>query len=266
MIFIVDYYHHRASRGLEGRTPFGVWEDLQKKQGLRPTLSVKEIIAAFGIRPERKSTIDKHGIQYQGNSYQGGLNGEPNLLAALHRILPVPKVDIIVDPLDLKNLLVHVPDEYQGHPELGNDDFIILECMTTAVHGRTLAEVLAADENVKVLAKEEQMAGRPFRLAAHKVFRDTGELARKRAGHSEYMFSQSDYDRAVAVMDRKGRAAMTSIDYGEDDPVNGEPSGFVAALPQRSRPSGPSEGTGSAASGPKKPFTGSINSYSEDDQ
>ncbi len=228
--FIVDLYHHRKHRGLEGRTPFAVWNERAAK-GLRPPFSEKEIIAAFGIRAE--ATIDKHGVLYMGNSYQGGANGEPNLIAALHRILPNPKVSIVVDPFDLKTLFVCVPRAYRDHPELGNEDFVLAECLNPAVHGRTLDDLLSADANVRALAKREEAAGRPFRLGAHKDLRDAGEMTRARAGHPEFTFTQSEYDRAIAAMDRKGRAALGRVEYGADPIDDAGPLGTEIATAQR---------------------------------
>ena len=253
--FIVDHYHHRKHRGVEGRTPFAVWTEKQAAQKSAGFFSEQEIISSFGIRA--KATIDKHGVLYMGNSYQG-VGESPNRIAALHRILPNPKVDIIVDPCDLKTILVRVPKSHVGHPELGDEDFVFAECLEPRFHGRTLESLLAGNANVCALAKREEAAGRSFRLGAHRAFRDEAEMARVRAGHREYTFTQDDYDRAVAAMNRKGRAALEGVDYGAEPlPQKGSRGTTIAvAVP-------PAGASGADAA---KTRRGSINSFGEDEQ
>ncbi len=167
----------------------------------------------MGIRA--KATIDKHGVLYMGNSYQG-VGESPNQIAALHRILPNPKVDIIVDPCDLKTILIASRRATSAIPNSATRTGFGGWSTKPRFHGRALESLLAGNANVRALAKGEEAAGRSVRLGAHRTFRDSAEMARARAGHREFTFTQDEYDRAVAAMDRKGRAALERRRYGAE--------------------------------------------------
>jgi transposase InsO family protein len=69
--FIVDFYHHRPHRGLEGATPSGAWDRLVAKFGVAPPLSDEQAIQAFGFRATRR--LDQHGVTFEKLTFNSEL-------------------------------------------------------------------------------------------------------------------------------------------------------------------------------------------------
>lgn len=281
--FIVDHYHHRKHRGLEGGTPHGRWLELSAG-GLPPPPSSTQIRAAFGFKDFRK--ISKHGILHLNISY---VSAE---LSQLYGKVNNDPVEIRVDPDDLGAILVRIPNPHLGKI-LGPDGtpvpghFIEVPSENDVGSGRTLVEVLKANEGVRELAKEEQERGSTFRLDAYEALFDAGRRAILDAGIPSHEMTQKHYELCIARFKQKEKAALSEREYGPDDlslteeglgeivgqsaPTTRQAAKLVSLRPRESAkppraPSGPASEPPNIAAAPKpKPFSGSINLFGEDD-
>ncbi|WP_271898499.1 Mu transposase C-terminal domain-containing protein [Candidatus Phyllobacterium onerii] len=231
IIFIVDYYHHRAHRGLNGGTPYGKWHS-EASRGLPPTRSRQQIIVAFGLRDTRK--VDKEGITYVNQQYHS------EDLGALYPLVGDMLLDIIIDPDDLSMILVRVPKYVKDRKAFENKDYIEAKCQTAFREGVTLVDVLEANKDVMEEVRKQQEAGRPIRLAAHGKLLDIAEDGQRIAGVPAAEITQKDYDSIKRRLERKGKAALTGVNYAEAPVIteSGRP-GKVVAESARTKPRAP---------------------------
>lgn len=263
--FIVDYYHHRAHRGLGGMTPYGHWHRLSDADQ-PPPLSDQQLKVAFGLAAKKRA-ISAHGIEFLGLSYNSAE------LALLHGLVGKERVDIIVDPEDLGAILVCVPKKHRGRISQLPKDCCYLDVPSVdgCGTGKTLVDLLQARKEVREIVRKEQEAGRTFRLNAHRSLLDLGERTRRAAGIPSCELSQKNFDQLMSDIDRSGQAALGDVQYGliehDDDDL-----GVQVAVPKR-RKSGTNRGTGHSRStsassdapsgkGPA-PFGGSMNLYGD---
>ena len=264
--FIVDYYHHRKHRGLEGGTPYGRWLELSGK-GMPPDLPAQQLKVAFGFRAKR--AISKHGIESLGLSYNS------NPLAFLHGLVGAQRVDTIVDAEDLDVMLVYIPKKYRGRIKQVPEDQVYLEVPSVdgCGNGKTLVDLLQARKEVRELVRKEQEAGRTFRLNAHRDFLELSQSAMKAAGLPSHELTQKQFDMVLGLIERSGRAGLGSVEYGSeetDDQDLGEPvavskrSRIRSAEPAIPLPSPSSIRDMSSQPAKPAPFGGSINLYKGD--
>lgn len=266
--YIVDRYHHRGHRGLEGRTPYGEWTRLTRKYGLDQPPTPRQLFVAFGYKDER--VIDKHGIQIFGLSYNS------DTLALLRARLGRGKVDFFVDPRDLGSILVVVPRAFREVREIKaqlDGDCLLVASVGGIASGVTLEQHLWARKEVREFAKAEQAAGRPFRLGAHRDLLSAGEQARRDAGLDFFGLSQKQYSFLSAAFRQKTRAAFSTPQHPESpQQVDEKPGKVVVTMPRRQptrssskpRPK-KSSANSSATPATDQPFSSSINLYGEDE-
>jgi transposase InsO family protein len=266
--YIVDRYHCKGHRGLEGRTPYGEWARLTAKYGLEEPPTPHQLFVAFGYKDKR--VIDKHGIQVFGLSYNS------KELALLHARLGQKKVDFFIDPHDLGSILVVVPRHLQEGDELKaklDGDCLLVGSVGDMASGITLEQHLWARKEVREFAKAEQEAGRPFRLAAHRDLMSAGEQARQDAGLDSFGITQSQYSYLSAAIDRKSRAAFSAPKH-PDYPQQSDdmPGTLVVENPRpQSKPIRSKSKSKQSVVNPRtaptteRPFSSSINLYEEDE-
>jgi len=270
--YIVDYYHHRKHRGLEGCTPYGTWLRLSEP-GLPPPLSQQQIKVAFGFKEH--GTIDKHGLQFLAFSYHS------NQLGQLHRLVGNQKVEMTIDPDNLGSILVRIPRRHKGRIEGIPPDWDYLEvpCVEGIGNGVTLVQVLEAKEEVKAIARKQQEEGKALRLSAHQDLLAIAEEARKAAGLPSSELTQKQFSLLTLAIAQKQRAALTTIEYGPAGRAAADqrPGEVVAKArrtkvvreptesdPRASSPPTPGPPSEPAANPPAKPFGGGMNLYGED--
>lgn len=271
IVFIVDRYHHHAHRGLNRGTPYGMWK-LLIREGEPPAISNEQLKVAFGFK--WKGKVDKSGMVFDDLRYHS------NELAALHRIVGDRDLETRIDPDDLATMLITVPKQHRDRKELGGRTFITAECQTTIRPGLTLVDKWAVNKEVQKLVKEQQDAGKPFRLAAHANLLETAERVRREANLPSSEMSQSDFDAVMRRIERKTQAAFGMVNYSKE-PIaeDGKDLGRVVARGERrvlrsaeaSTEAMPPESSkvGRFDSSPdtpqpKKPFGGSMNLDGED--
>ncbi|WP_246252482.1 Mu transposase C-terminal domain-containing protein [Allomesorhizobium camelthorni] len=269
IVFIVDRYHHRKHRGLEGGTPYGAWQYLTR-DGLSPSLSDEQLIAAFGFSIPR--SVDKHGISFLNLSYNS------DELGKLYRLVDDEQVDAIVDPNDMGAILVRIPPKHRGRILSEDRHYLTVSSVGGIGRGVPLVAFLEEDAAVKKLVKEQQDAGRPFRLAAHRYLLDEAEKARKTANVPSHELTQKNVDLIVAAIGQKTRAAMSGVNYAASPPKPGNLPGQVVASARRTEPrlgkTGAQDvsksGVGTETRPPsendlRQPFGGGMNLYGEDE-
>lgn len=271
--FIVDSYHHRPHRGLEGATPYGEWQRLSDKYGVPQPPSSRQLFLAFGYTCDRH--VDKHGIQCLTLSYNSPA------LAILHTKVGRRRLKVYVDPHDLGSVLVVVPSEFRSNPALRMEmdgDCLLVPCVDNVGRGVSFEEHLRGRREVLDLAKAEELAGRPFRLGAHRDLFEAGERARRDAGLDEFGTTQKQFEALVAAFDQKQRAAFSAPQYASSPQPQGKDAGeLVAKMPRRkSKPkpapsqsqpeqSDPSAPVPNSSNDGPKPFSSSINLYGDEE-
>ncbi|WP_315744843.1 MULTISPECIES: hypothetical protein [unclassified Bradyrhizobium] len=262
--FIVDHYHHRSHRGLEGRTPYGEWARLSNKEGLELAPTARQLCVAFGYRDSR--VIDKHGVLCMGLSYNS------DELSILRARLLQEAVNFFVDPHDLGAILVAVPRtlrEVDGLKGKLDGDCLIVRSVGDIASGRTLEQHLWARKEVREFAKAEEAVGRVFRLGAHRDLITAGDQARREAGLDSFGLTQKQFSYFSAALNQKRRAGFSAPQHPEV-PLTGEdiPGELIVSKPKRPsdhRPSTsgldePDNGTTT-----ERPFRSSMNLYEEDE-
>ncbi|MFB9980185.1 Mu transposase C-terminal domain-containing protein [Mesorhizobium kowhaii] len=265
IVFIVDYYHLRPHRGLEGRTPYGKWMELEQA-GLPPAPSEQQLAVAFGLR-RKERTISKHGVEFLGISYNS------LELTRLYALLGQKKVDVIIEPEDLGCVFVRIPKQFRGRikgvPE--DQDFLTVSSVDGTGKGKMLAETLLAKRAVREFVKAEQQAGRTIRIDAHRHFLDLAEDVRKRAAIATHEITEKTLDLLEARVAFSGRAGLGSVQYAAEE-SDGDGLGKVVALSTRRRVDTNQKPHVSPVpqeeeSAPKpKPFGGSMNLFDGEDE
>ncbi|MEH2468774.1 putative transposase [Nitrobacteraceae bacterium AZCC 2161] len=202
--FIVDIYHHRPHRGLEGRTPYEMWKRLTAN-GVGVVSSL-QLTRAFSYKDAR--VIDKHGITSLALSY----NSIP--LALLGARTGRQLVPFFVNPLDLGEILVLVPKEHRKIKEIalsmGGSDYLTVKCVDGVGKDRTLEQHSLARKELRAIAKAEETKGKIWRFAAHRDLLSAGDRARKDAGLDQFGLTQDQYKRFSDAIHRNGHAAFSN--------------------------------------------------------
>jgi hypothetical protein len=259
IVFIVDYYHLRPHRGLEGRTPYHKWEELAR-EGLPPVPSEEQLAIAFGL-PRKQRAISKHGIEFIGISYNS------NELSDLYKLNGSKKVDIIVEPEDLGYVFVRIPKQFRGRINGVPEDrhYLKIHSVSGVGKGKTLDAVLLAKKAVRDLVKKEAEAGRPIRMQAHRQFLELAEDVRKRAGIPTHEITAKTLDLIERRVDFSAKAAFGSINYGTVEKTEDGALGSVVARSTRRRVKSKKQSLPSVISEDEeaeatlKPFGGSMN-------
>lgn len=267
--FIVDHYHHRPHRGLEGGTPYGRWLELSGR-GLPPPPSDQQLMIAFGLSAKKRA-ISKHGVELLGLSYNS------MELALLRGLVGQERVDVIVDSEDLGAVLVRIPKKHMGRIRQlpAEQEFLMVPSVDGIGASKTLVDMLMSKKAVRAYIRKEQDAGRPLRLNAHRDLLDLAETARKAAGIPSNELTQKQFDLLMAEIERSARAGMHAVEHGEAEQENDD-IGELVALPTRRRAS-PGDSATPALPSPSSdqrisdqaskptPFGGSMNLYGEDE-
>lgn len=274
--WIVDKYHNKGHRGLQGRTPYSEWKHLTKKKegsgsgsepesGLEPPLTKLRLATAFGYRDSR--VIDKNGIESLALRYNDEVK-----LPLLHQPVGNKPVELYVDPHDLGNIYVLVDRDFRDHEELKlhmDGDFLVIGSVGDAGAGKTLEQHIVKRKRVIELAKKLQEAGKPFRLAAHKDLLEDGDRARIDAGLDIFALTQKQFKELSAALRSSAKAAYSTAYYPEDNDTNSgnTPPSPVVDLSQQHRASLQTKDIPSSATeGKSRPRRGrSTNTYGDDD-
>ncbi|THF58149.1 Mu transposase C-terminal domain-containing protein [Ollibium composti] len=264
IVFIVDNYHLRPHRGLEGRTPYAKWEQLAKA-GLPPSPSDEQLAVAFGLW-RRGRTVSKHGVDFVGISYNS------RQLGLLHELVGKKKVDMVVDPEDLGHVYVLIPKHLRGRIKGVPDDrhFLVTPSVDGTGKGKTLAAVLMARRDVREFLRAEAEKGKPIRIESHRHLLDLANSVVKRAAIQTHEITEKAIDMLEKRIDFSAKAALGSVQYASEETGEGT-LGQVVALSSRSRvssdePSPPPQPADADMKNRPKPFGGSMNLYEGEDE
>lgn len=266
--FVVDVYHNRPHKGLEGRTPLNVWRQ-KVRDGLPPDLSEQQLKLAFGMSVRRK--LEPSGISLMNVRYVVGDHYD-KLLRAVGRT----KVNVIVDPADIGSVLIELPRLAKGRdwsPE-GVDYIEVRPVEGTFPEGPppTLDALLLNNAAVRAFVKVEAEAGREIRLRAEGDLWDAGIHAMRRAGIPTTGYTEKQLRGMIAASEMKATAATRRVRRPTSGPaVSEETFGtVVTSAPYRRMTS-----SGSGGKRPDRPdagavgqsrgtFGGAMNTYGED--
>ncbi|WP_296745741.1 hypothetical protein [Mesorhizobium sp.] len=229
--FIVDIYHLRPHRGLEGRTPYAIWEDLANRAGLGlpPPPSAEQLAVAFGIA-RRQRSITKHGVESVGISYNS------MELTLLHMKVGQRKVDAIVEPEDLGHLYVVIPRHLRGKIDGIPADWHFLKVPAVdeeRFKGKKLADHLLAKQAVRNVLKQEEEAGRPIRLSAHRHLLDLSHGVMDRAAIPSHVITEKALDLLEKRIRFAALAALGPDQYAAEETEGGEVGEPVATATRR---------------------------------
>lgn len=250
--FIVDDYHQRPHDELGGARPQTVWEQAGNEL-IAPPDHVRRRIA-FGIRLKDR-TIDAAGVTFLHIQYK-----HPKM-ALLHGSVGQKRLTAIVDPHDLGKIFVRIPEEAKRHFDR-DDDYMVFTARTE-FNGVAALRHMNNSAALRAMEREENAAGRPFRLDAHRVLGTAAEKARIRAGVAPDALSNERFLKLFAEFERAGLRATKPRPAPTGAPMaaEGEPDILGTSM---AKPAGPGKTVRHAA--PGKPAARSINKFEEDDQ
>ncbi|MGB3643573.1 MAG: Mu transposase C-terminal domain-containing protein [Mesorhizobium sp.] len=264
ILFIVDNYHLRPHRGLEGRTPYAKWEALAKA-GLPPSPSDEQLAVAFGLWRKARA-VTRHGVDFVGISYNS-----PEL-GLLHGLVGKNKIDMIVEPEDLGYVYILIPERMRGRIKNVSKDthFLIVPSVDGTGKGKTLVSVLMARRDVREFLRAEEEKGKPIRIESHRHLLDLADSVTKRASIPTHVITSKTMDTLERQLNFSAKAGLGSVQYASQE--SGEDGlGEVVALSSRRRASSdaPSSSSqlddGNSRASPT-PFGGSMNLYEGEDE
>lgn len=267
--FVVDDYHNRPHRGLEGRTPANTWNHLMKSRGgLDPLPSRAKLIQAFGMRG--KARLQKDGITYLHGRY----GSQP--LARLQCMIGNVDLPLVVDPDDLSQILVAIPPRLRHRDDIVNErtefaqrdgDYLIVPSVDDRPPGTTLADVVYASAELRKFVREENEAGRLIRLRLYEGSMLRAEQARIAAGVPQHELTQDAYERLVAQIERSAKFAFHVPDKipasTTAKPIAERGRKISRNANATDHQSATAPGTTSTES--SRPFGGSVNMYGMED-
>ncbi|MCW7546119.1 hypothetical protein N7I30_20305 [Aurantimonas litoralis] len=254
--FIVDSYHNRPHKGLEGSTPMARWNSLSRT-GLAPDLTETQIKLAFGFRRTRK--LSSSGIEFMKVPFVRG-DGLGELLKAIGR----SNVDIIVDPADVKSILIELPERVKGREWCPDGtDYISVRAADGTFPDEvetSLDKLLMANAHVLEVVRKEAESGREIRLDADRHFYEAGLEAMRRSGIPVYGYTEQQFNLMVDNVERKSLAATEPVANAAGPKAVDEATfGTVVHRSPRARPHLRDK------DGNSKPFGGSMNTYGDDE-
>lgn len=266
--FIVDQYHHRPHRGLEGKSPYQKWMEFNDNGGIPLAPSDQAIRLAFSFPHDY--VIDQHGVTVGRFSY----NDER--LSALRAVMKGTKVSVRLDPFDLGTATVSVPARYRQRfvdhakamkvPLLeGQDKYLDVRCVDRYADGLMLDAVMAADARVKAFVREAAEEGKDARYAAVLDLIETGEKARRTAGLPTFVPTQKEFEAVVGLWHQKGRQALLVVKHATET-VDPDEVGEVVGVSKRTKPRKKPAGGHASGATPGRPFGGSLNMAEEDEE
>ncbi|TNC11694.1 transposase family protein [Methylobacterium terricola] len=227
--FIVDDYHHTSHAGLNGKRPYQAWH--QAENNLAPPPDHFKRMLSFGLAvPNRFLAAD--GVTYLNSQYVHPLMGK------LRGLVGGKPLVIVTDPDDMGTILVRVPSEFREQFP-GDGSYLPFECQD--LHDLTLAEVLQENREARRFARQERLAGYPFKLNALHDLMKEAEAARRRAGVPSDVISEEQFNRLVKAVERRGLVAVSkqAAPSGPPAPAGYGPGNLgtsVAAPPGRLPP------------------------------
>lgn len=250
--FIVDYYHERSHSELGGVRPRTAWETAANMLTAPPDPIQRQV--GFGIRLDDR-TIDAAGVTFLHIQYRH------DKMALLHGSVGKRRLTAIVDPHDLRSILVRVPEEAKRNLD-GEGDYMVFTARTE-FRGVSALRHMNNNATLRVLQSLESAAGQSIRQDALRSIKSAAEKARIRAGVPSDILSAETYLKLFAEFERGGskatkpRPAPTGPPMSADD----EPGILGESM---ARPAGPVREVRPVTAPGVTPR--SINRYSEDDE
>ncbi|MGU3465562.1 hypothetical protein ACLBXO_11970 [Methylobacterium sp. C33D] len=249
--FIVDYYHERTHPEIAAR-PRTAWETAGNVLAGAPNAVQRQV--GFGIRLDDR-TIDAAGVTFLHIQYRH------DKMALLHGSVGNRRLTAIVDPHDLRRILIRIPEEAKRNLDVEGEYMAFTA--RTEFHGVSALRHMNNSAALLALEAREDAEGRSFRLDALRSIKGAAEKARIRAGVPSDILSAKTYIELFAEFERAGaratkpRPAPVGPPMGADD----EPGILGESM---ARPAGPAREVRPATDPDATPR--SINRYSEDEE
>ncbi|WP_319518990.1 hypothetical protein [uncultured Martelella sp.] len=141
-------YHNSPHRGLNGRTPAAVWDELIQHEDYDPLMMPRpgQLREACGF--EAEANITENGISYAGLTYANAFTRDQRLARLDDRVAkPGEKVRIKVDPFDLGGISV-----------VANEELIAVPCLNPDMRGKTLRQWQEAKAAARQRIKAENLS------------------------------------------------------------------------------------------------------------
>lgn len=250
--FIVDYYHERQHPEIGGARPRTAWEKAGNMITAAPDHIQRHL--GFGIRLNDR-TIDAAGITFLHIQYKH------EKMAMLHGSVGNRRLTAIVDPHDLRRILVRIPEEAKRNLN-GEGDFMAFTARME-FHGVSALRHMNNSAALRAYMAQEEAAGRPYRLDALRAINSAAEKARIRAGIPSDVLSAETYAKLFAEFERAGGRATKPRPAPAGPPMttDDEPGILGVSLARATGPKREVRPVTATNVAPK-----SINRYSEDDE
>ncbi|GAB5426665.1 MAG: hypothetical protein Devi2KO_01240 [Devosia indica] len=206
--FIVDVYHDRPHRGLSGERPREAWERLTKEYP-PATVTPAQRRAAYGFK-KFEVTLDAHGVLALSISYQSEALNE-----MMRKIGRGAKVNLVIDPDDLGDIFVQVPERalefmQNTYPMQMYGEFLEVPALDSRFQGTTMAERLMGNAAVREFVKKSKEEGDTYRITANQVLDEHGKAAAKIIGSSTTGLTQKDFEIIEAKFKAKARQTFAA--------------------------------------------------------
>lgn len=227
--FIVDVYHNSPRRGLKGLTPRAMWE-AETRDNPPAEVTKAQRLYAFGFKRSGVA-LDNQGLLHLDISYHSDALGEifrktggPEAAKTGRGV----KLDIVVDPENLGQVLVQVPRHLLDYmnsfaPTEMHGQFLEVQSVYRKYDGMTLAYHLLRNEGIRALARKAARKGQIIRIEANESLTELGRRAAARAGVASHALTAKDFDRMVANFQRRAKISTGSDPVRDDPPPHEDP-------------------------------------------
>lgn len=220
-IAFVAEYHGSQHRGLNGRTPMKVWEELS--EGVDYDMTHMPMPNQFREACGFHTTahVTKDGIRYAGAIYSNQFVRNERKARLADRIAPPgTKLEIMVDPFDLGGISV-----------LAHGELITVRCLDSQMAGKSLREWKAERQLERMKADMEAAAQDGARREAKEFWQNYSRSIMRSSDIGIFGYTQTEIDRMKYGMEfGKGQHEKPFVGVDEySDPLTegGTQTGFI---------------------------------------
>ncbi len=266
--FVVDWYHHRPHRGLEGATPYNTWMKLAAK-GMRPDITGLDLALAFGNHDNEMRTVQNSGVEVFGGFYSTVVEPRSpdgtDTLVELFKALPEKdrRVKIVIDPNDMGTILVQIPKQLRGRKNMPEGHYVRIGTKDGEREGITLEDLLLSQAELRDIVTAEGEDCTSIHLRAASGLFETSRETMKRAGINPLGVTNRELRHTERMVAFKSKAGTTKVAHSETPkPVLRASFGKVVATPA---PTAERRVEVAKQQPAKRPFDGGMNTYGDDE-
>ena len=185
LLFIAEY-HKTPHRGLKGRTPAAVWQELSDNSEYDPSQmpSPSQFREACGFHST--ATVSEEGIKYAGIVYSNQFIRQQRMGRMVDRIAaPGERIEIMVDPHDVGAISV-----------LANGDLITVSAITEGVYGKSLREWQAERQIERMKRDAENLEQDEARREARALCKSLSQSIMLASDIGMFGYTKAEIDRA----------------------------------------------------------------------